>query len=415
MARRKGFLAEMQRQARLAEQRQRAAAREHAAAVRRAEQLAKAEQRAAIQLERANEADRKRLEKAARDAHVATQQAEADKLNAALTAVYDGLDNLLSATLDVDDYVDLNDLRQVAEHPPFADTHLEIPTPVPTEIVDPEPPVFQSPAPPSGLFGRKKKMAAAQEAAETMYAADYARWEEEVNELPRLRQEQDKRYQATEKLRLQALEEAKARYASECQAREVAVAEHNEWLDQFIVNLSYGDVDAIQEYVGMVLANSVYPVDFEVNYVPNFAPESAELNLQVLIPSPDQIPSVKSYRYVKSSDEISATALSQKDAKERYAGIIHQVALRTLHEIFEADRRNIIQSISVDLGTNTINPATGKATYIPFCAVAASRDDFDEIDLSAITPSATLDHLGASVSKNPLALTPANGSGVRRS
>lgn len=415
MARRKGFLAEMQRQARLAEQRQRAAAREHAAAVRRAEQLAKAEQRAALQLERANEADRKRLEKEAREAHVASQQAEADKLNAALAAIYDGLDNLLSATLDVDDHVDLNDLRQVAEHPPFTDTHLEIPTPEPTDISDPEPPVFQAPPPPSGLFGRKKKMAAAQEAAEADYAAEYARWEQEVNELPRLRQEQLERFEATEKLRIQALEEAKARYDSECQAREIAVAEHNEWLDQFIVNLSYGDVEAIQEYVSMVLANSVYPADFEVDYVPKFAPESSELTLQVLIPSPDQIPSVKSYRYVKSSDEISATALSQKDAKERYAGIIHQVALRTVHEIFEADRRNIIQSISVDLGTSTINPATGQVTYIPFCAVAVSREAFDEIDLSAITPSATLDHLGASVSKNPLALTPANGSGVRRS
>lgn len=287
MARRKGFLAEMQHQARLAEQRQRAAAREHAAAVRKAEQLAKAEQRAAVQLERANEADRKRLEKEARDAHVASQLAEADKLNAALAAIYDALDNLLSATLDVDDYVDLNDLRQVVNHPPFTDTHLEIPSPSPSELLDPEPPVFQPPAPPSGLFGRKKKMAAAQEAAEAGYAAEYARWEQEVNELPRLREEQDKRYRATENLRLQALEEATARYDSECQARTAAVAEHNESLDQFITNLSYGDVEAVQEYVSIVLANSVYPADFEVNYIPNFAPESAELTLQVSVPSPD--------------------------------------------------------------------------------------------------------------------------------
>lgn len=415
MARRKGFLAEMQRQAKLSEQRQRAAAREHAATVRRAEQARNAEQRAAIQLERANEADRKRLEKEARDAHVATQQAEVEKLNAALAAIYDELDNLLSATLDVDDYIDLNNLRQVINHPPFAQTHLETPTPKPAELVDPEPPVFQQPAPPTGLFGRKKKIAAAQAAAENEYANNYALWEQEIQALPRKRHEQEDRHNATENLRLKALDEAKTRYASECQAREQAVTEHNDSLDHFIANLSYGDVEAVQEYVSIVLANSVYPEDFEMNHVSNFVPESAELTLQVSIPGPDLIPATKSYRYVKASDEITATALSQKDAKERYAGIVHQVALRALHEIFEADRRNIIQSISLDLGTNTINPATGNETYISFCAVAVSRETFEEFDLSAVTPAATLEHLGAAVSKNPLALNPANGSGVRRS
>ncbi|MGA7206233.1 MAG: hypothetical protein WBX27_16555, partial [Specibacter sp.] len=106
---------------------------------------------------------------------------------------------------------------------------------------------------------------------------------------------------------------------------------------------------------------------------------------------------------------------SQKDSKDRYAGIVHQVALRTLHEIFEADRRSLIQSISLDVGTQTIDPATGHDTYIPFVAVAASREVFSELELSAVVPLATLEHLGASVSKNPLGLVPANTAGVRRS
>ena len=118
---------------------------------------------------------------------------------------------------------------------------------------------------------------------------------------------------------------------------------------------------------------------------------------------------------MKTSDDIVPVPLSQKDAKDRYAGIVHQVALRTLHEVFEADPHAMIQSIALEVGTQTNDPATGRDTFIPFLAVGASRDAFSDIDLSAVVPAATLEHLGASISKNPFGLVSANVAGVRRS
>lgn len=126
---RRGFLAEIQRQSRLAvQQRQRAqrvAVREHTAAVRRAEQAQRAAERAQEQAARATEAERKRLEKQARDAHVAAMEAQAAEMNAVLAEICDDVDSLLEATLGVDDYVDLETLRTPAEHPPFDCADLE--------------------------------------------------------------------------------------------------------------------------------------------------------------------------------------------------------------------------------------------------------------------------------------------------
>lgn len=414
MGRRRGFFAEMQHQARLAEQRQRAAVREQAAAARRAEQALNAEQRATAAFQRASEAERKRLEKEAADAHIAAKQAEVEQLNAELFAVYDQVDSLLEATLDVDDYVDLESLRETAKHPPF-DHSLEVPTPPPVVLLDPEEPVFRPPAPPTGLFGRKKKLAEAQAQAEAEYATARGAWEVEMKQLPERRRQLAERHAAAEAKRQEQLAQARKVYEAECAARESEVAEHNASLDQLIAGLGYGVVDAVQEYVGIVLANSVYPEAFEVEHESEFDPATAELALRTLVPGPDSVPRIKSYKYVKASDEITAVALSQKDSKDRYADAVHQVALRTLHEVFEADRRGLIRSISLEVGTNTINPATGRDTYIPFVAVAVPRDVFADIDLSAVVPSATLDHLGASVSKNPLGLVPANVSGVRTS
>lgn len=410
---RRGFLAEMQHQAKLAEQRQRAAAREQAAVSRRAEQARKAEQRAALTLQRASEADRKRLEKEAVEARIAARQAEVEQLNAELAARYDEVDSLLEATLNVDDYVDLNSLRRTVEHPPFV-SRLEAPIPAPEPIDDPPVPVLQAVDAPTGLFGRKKKLAEAQGQAQSAFADAYSSWEREMEQLPGRRRQLAARHAALEQERQRGLAAARTRYEAECVAREEEVAQHNASLDQLITDLSYGVVEAVQEYVGIVLANSVYPGDFTAEHEAQFIPESAELALRVLIPSPSLIPTVKAYKYVKTSDEITATALSQKDAKDRYTSIVHQVALRTLHEVFEADRRELIQSISLEVGTQTINPATGKETYIPFAAVGTSREAFAEIDLSAVIPSATLEHLGAALSKNPLGLVPASGSGVRR-
>ncbi|HSH58432.1 MAG TPA: hypothetical protein VK988_02100 [Acidimicrobiales bacterium] len=85
--------------------------------------------------------------------------------------------------------------------------------------------------------------------------------------------------------------------------------------------------------------------------------------------------------------------------KQRYTRAVHQVALRSIHEVFEADRRGLIKTVSLEVGTNTTDRATGRAVYVPFVAAAAERDAFLAFDLAAVVPAATLEHLGAAVSK----------------
>ncbi len=416
---RRGFLAEMQHQAQVAareaDKRQRAAARERDAAVRRSEQARRAEQRATDAASRASEAERKRLEKAAKDAHVAAIQAEVEELNAALASRYEDIDGLLEWTLDIDDHVDLDTLRRTVEHPPFDRLEPEKPVPPPPPIPDPSEPVLEEVEPPSGLFGRKKKLAEATAQAQVEYEAAHAAWQEQMAELPARRAAAAEQHAAHEAKRQEELEAEQERYQQECAAREAEVAEHNAAIDTLIANLGYGTPDAVEEYVGIVLANSVYPDSFQVDHEASFDPSTAELQVRALVPAPDTVPTVKAYKYTKPSDEITTTALSQKAAKDRYAGAVQQVALRTLHEMFEADRRGLIKAVSLEVGTETIDPATGNPTYIPFIAVAAERDTFLNFDLSSVVPSATLEHLGAAVAKNPFGLVAADTTGVRKS
>ncbi len=414
MARRRGFFAEMQHQARVANQIQQTALRQQTAAERRLDQARRAAARAQAAAQRASEADRKRLEREAAQAYTAARVEEVAEMNAELAATYAELDEILTATLQVDDYVDLETLRVKAEHPAFPYPELLWPGAAPGPVLEPPMPTLQEPGPVSGIFGRRKKAADAAAAAEQQYASDYQAWSAEMASIPEREAAQAAEFHAAEQERLDRLSFEKAKFASESKEREAEAASQNAELDELIAGLAYGVTEAVQEYVGIVMANSVYPDLLSVTHSSSFQPDSAELTVQVSIPGPETIPTTRAYRYVKASDEIVATAAPQKEVRDRYTGIVHNIALRTLHEIFEADRRGVIKAISLEVGSDALNTATGRMGYVPLVAVATTREIFEDIDLSAVVPAATLEHLKAAVSKNPHALTPIALKGVRQ-
>jgi hypothetical protein len=61
-----------------------------------------------------------------------------------------------------------------------------------------------------------------------------------------------------EERRQEQLEAEKARYAKECEAREAEIAERNAAVDKLAAELGYGVVEAVEEYVSIVMSQSVY-------------------------------------------------------------------------------------------------------------------------------------------------------------
>ena len=372
-----------------------------------------AQVRANAQFERASEAERKQLEREAREAYVAARLAEADEFNEELAAEYAEIDGLLVATLSTDDHVDLESLKRSVEQRPFTRFELKVPRPAPAPISVPEQPRLREPEAPKGLFGKKKKSEDAQRQAQAEHQQAMQQWEQIRASIPAQEADLAREHATLEQIRIDRLEAEQKLYDAETSRLKAEVAEHNEAIDELIAGLGYGVTEAVQEYVGIVLANSVYPECFDVEHEAVFDPETAELRLQVIVPAPEAIRSVKSFRYVKANDEIVETQLSKKDASDRYANALHQVALRSLHEIFEADRRGLIQAISMQVGPNAKDPATGRDSFMPLIAVTSPRTKFLQFDLSGVVPLATLQHLGAAISKTPAALVIVDVAGIR--
>jgi restriction system protein len=419
VARKRGFFAELQYQSQQAEKRrlQQAAAahRVQLAAQREAERSRLVAERARAAASKAASRERTQLEKEAARLHVESQLAEVASRNATLAQAFEQIDGMLAATLKVDDYVDLEALKiAIVTHPPFRPGNDGYPIPPLRELVYPPQPTYEEPPAPGGLFGAKKKHAELIAQVRAEYERSCREWHDMNTAMYNARNVELQRREEAERKRLERLSAAEAQYKLECQQREAEAGVRNQKLDKLINDLAFDVKEAIHEYVGIVLSNSVYPDVFPVSYDYEFDLPTRELRLALTVPPPSDIPAVKEYRYVKAKDEITAAMLPVKAQKERYADAICQVAVRALHEIFEADRGGKIYSIALTLGTEALSPATGLRDAIPLVIVAVDRKTFSSFDLTNVVSCATLGHLGAAVSKAPFDLTPADTShGVR--
>jgi restriction system protein len=162
MGRRRGFFAEMQYQAAKAQQeRARQAAAAERQRVRLEREMHRAQAAAAQAHERMMRANAQAAAQAEREAkrlHIEAQQSKVESLNANLAEEFAAIDGILESTLAVDDYVDLEKLRRVAEHPPFRSANsAALPHPAPATA--PPEPYFQPPPAPTGIsavFAKKK-------------------------------------------------------------------------------------------------------------------------------------------------------------------------------------------------------------------------------------------------------------------
>jgi restriction system protein len=183
-------------------------------------------------------------------------------------------------------------------------------------------------------------------------------------------------------------------------------ARQNAEIDSFRTEFEAGDPDAIVSYFDMVLQRSSYPDEFPRHFRLAYVPESTQLVVEYELPSVSVVPSVKTYKYVKAKDEITSTPQPAAHIKALYTSVVAQVTLRTLHELFEADRTKCIDTLVLNCYVDTLDPATGTAIKPVLVTLRTTRDLFGELDLGRVEPLACLKHLGAGVSKSPNELVP---------
>jgi restriction system protein len=92
--------------------------------------------------------------------------------------------------------------------------------------------------------------------------------------------------------------------------------------------------------------------------------------------------------------------------KKTYDEVLYQIALRTLHELYNTDETGVLKSVVFNGWVQSIDKATGIETHGCILSVQAEREEFLQINLSQVEPKACFRKLRGVASSKLTELTP---------
>lgn len=149
-----------------------------------------------------------------------------------------------------------------------------------------------------------------------------------------------------------------------------------------------GEQGAVLDYCDMVLSNSIYPDFFPREWVIDYSSANKTIIVDYKLPNIDDIPTLKSIKYVQSHDEFKEVYISEKEKKSLYESVLYQVSLRTIHELYEADVVGALDTIAFNGMVTSIDKSSGNEVTACVLSVLVCKDAFLEINLANIDPKA---------------------------
>ena len=331
-----------------------------------------------LELERiADEKERKRR-------YFEQRYQEADDQNAELAERVAALSSILISGLDQRWSISFASLKLPLALPPFDPKGADVPAPeLKLEDFLPKPPGLVE-----RIFGGQKRYDAQVSIAQHAY-------EDAVQ-----------KRQADELARQERLETLGREHSERCSQIEEDVKKQAEEIDKFESDYMQGEPRAVTRYYALVFDHDLLPAGFPANTRTAYLSESKQLVVERELPTIDVIPVEASYRYVKTKNVIETSPRPVGQRNALYAGVVAQLALRTLHGCFAADNASIAESVVLSCFVDTIDTATGHKIKPYLLTVRVSKDEFRQLDLDKVDPASCLKGLRAQVSRSPAELLP---------
>jgi len=182
--------------------------------------------------------------------------------------------------------------------------------------------------------------------------------------------------------------------------------EHNTRVGELQNNYLANDPEAIRECCDLVLSASQYPPGFPQDWDAEFRPEAKLLVVDYQLPAPSDLPTSDSFKYIKSKRQLVEKKLSATASKKQYDSVIYQVCIRTIHELFESDTINAIETVAFNGIVDSVSPATGLQEAKTIITVSAEKQEFLKFDLSRVEPKQTFKKLKGISASSLQELTP---------
>ena len=353
------------------------------------------ETRAKFQLKQWNEQwEKKQAQEAVKQARAIAQmekeeaQRQATQRTDEAKQRLSGIQNTLHHTLTHDDTVDWNSLKDYVKFSEPRPVLKLPPKPILQNLPD-EPEKWRTRYKPQLTWLDKlsaKRFATRHQEAQDRYDKDHKAWKKNYVEIEDLNEKAQSAYMTEverakedHRLKLDAWQEARSNFLSK-------QTEKNNKIDQLRTDWQNGKREAVEAYCDMVLSNSQYdeccPQGFELEY----NEDNRILIVDYRLPGPDSLPTLAEVKYVITRKEFVKKHLPQTKQRKLYDDFLYQIALRTIHELFEADTARSLVAVVFNGFVRSIDKSTGKKVTACVLSVQADCDTFDDIDLRHVDP-----------------------------
>jgi len=236
--------------------------------------------------------------------------------------------------------------------------------------------------------------------AETLYQEAMTTWEKSVDETNSLNSNSEKQYEQKlkdfeeqrqiVKNRFDALEKD---WEREKEAYNESQKERNEKINRLKEYYFNKHSEAITKYCAIVLNKSRYPETFPKNFDLNYNSDNKVLIVEYVLPTPDDLPKLANVKYIASRKELKESFLSETKLSKIYDSAIYKITLRSLHELFEADKAEALEVIIFNGWVNGIDKATGKKVRNCIVTIKSKKIEFNKIELSNVDPKICFNNL----------------------
>lgn len=314
-------------------------------------------------------------------AYAAARQADAHARSEALEWHVERLRTLLSDLKPVS--FDFDAPRADADSEPFDANGLDVEEP---------PPVRPSlPSEPSGLLGK-------------VLPSSRARHEAAVAEANQAYERMVAEHRHREDLRKERLAQAMAEHERRQSDARSNASSRNRDVDAVRVKVESGDPDALASYFAAVLSAGDYPDGFPRRATVGLDPKSRILVVDYELPGLDAVPAVQSYRYDVTLDSYEDVPRPAARRKDLYALVVASVSLRSVWELFEADRTRAIDEIGFNGYVHGVDRVTGEAVRPYLVSMRTTRAEFARLEIAKTDPIVTIRSIEAAFSTNPAEL-----------
>lgn len=304
------------------------------------------------------------------------------------------IENILIYTLSVDDALNWDSLKdnqafsfpkpKKPKEPKFPQKPNLVDIP---ECPDPKNEKYK-PHVPAYMHLMKNKKKARKDAADEIYEADFSEWKETSEKIKDDNQNKILRWETEKTALIKAWENDYKRICDEWQKRkeehDANQSQYNGGLDNLRTEYEAIELKAVEEYNRLVLARSEYPFSFSKDFQIEYNPDAKLFALDYQLPTIDVVPDLKEEKFIKAKGEVKVTTITEKQRKDIYEALLYAMIIRTIHEIFEADTVNAINTVALNGWVTSVSKATGNDETRCIATISVNKEAFLKINLANV-------------------------------